>query len=137
MSLRLTSRQMTAHLDDDTAFAQWYVEQFMKAQLPQFYWAVSPEGREEMVVNGRRYARSFGILDAPSAMHFVTLMWVIAPNFFVQPGFAEIAANTALSGPEKIDAFYAVPDKAAAHAIENPDERYWYPATVGLEERLT
>lgn len=136
MTLKISGAQMAAPLQTDAAFAAWYVENFMKTHLPRHYWGLRPESRREMTVNGRRYARHFGIADIPSQMGFVTLMWQIGANFFTHPGFHEIAADTRLSGPEKIDAFYEVPEAQAVHAITNPDDRYWYPEMIGLEAKL-
>lgn len=136
MRLTLSHDQMVAHVRRDADFAHWYAENFMKTHLPQFYWSVSPEGRNEMVINGRRYAQYFGIADIPSQMHFVTLMWTIGANFFVFDAFRKIAVDRDLSGPQKIDAFYAVDPDLACDALMNPDDRYWYPEMVGLEDTL-
>lgn len=127
MVLKFTGSQMYGMLSDDDDFAEWYVEEFMRKHLQKFYYAVSDEGKREMTINGRNYARSFGFGDPVSQAQFVTLMWQVGPNFFQFPGFREIARNAALAGAEKIDAFYAVPEEQAVEAIMNPDERYWYP----------
>ena len=86
-------------------------------------------------MNGRRYARHFRIEDVPSQMHFITLMWTVGANFFTFPGFAEVASS-GLDGPAKIDAFYAVDRDRAVAAVMQPDDRYWYPEMVGLEDQL-
>ena len=134
--MRLTSDQMRAPLRDDDAFARWYVENVMKVHAPEHYFAVSPEGRLEMTVNGRAHAARFGIADIESQMHFITLMWKLGAGFFRHPGFREVAEDPALDGPAKISAFYEVPRERAIDAITQPDDRWWYPQTIPPAERL-
>lgn len=129
--LTLNLSQRSAPLNDDRAFARAYVEEVMKTHLPQDYWSLSPEGRMEMTMNGRRYARHFGIRDVPSQMMFITLMWEVGANFFMFSGFKEIAVSAA-EGPAKIDAFFEVESDLAAEAIMNADPRYWYPEMAGI-----
>ena len=125
--MRFTANQMAGPLHADDAFVDWYVENILKVQVPEHYFVLSPEGRREMTLNGRRYAERFGIRDIPSQMHFITLMWKLGAGFFTHPGFAEVAGDSSLEGPEKIDAFYKVPKEQAIDAITAPDDRYWYP----------
>lgn len=131
MKPTFSTNQMMAALADDKDFAEWFVEDVMKKHIPAPYYAVSPEGLREMTINGRGYARRYGITDMPSQAHFVILMWKISANFFLQPGFHEVAVTLGLPGPQKIDAFYAVSKDEAVHAIMHPDERYWYPEMAG------
>ena len=128
--LSISRSQIDAPLDGDESFAQSYIDGFMRTHLPGFYWSLSPESRFEMVIQGRHYARSFGIADRHSQMMFITMMWQIGPNFFVFPGFAEVAQVQGLSGPQKIDGFYAVPKPQAIAAIHGADDRWWYPQTL-------
>ena len=130
MVIKFKKEQMTAWVDNDEAFADWYVDDFMLKNLPDFYYSVSAQGKREMTINGRAYARQFGFADGESQAHFVTFMWAIGANFFTHPGFSEIANDKDLSGSEKVDRFYAVPKDKAVHAIMNPDDRYWYPEMV-------
>lgn len=134
MVIKFTKKQMTAWADNDEAFADWYVDDFMRKNLPNFYYSVSNQGKREMTINGRTYARQLGFTDGESQAHFVTFMWAIGANFFAHPGFSEIAYNKDLTGSEKIDLFYKVPKEAAVHAIMNPDDRYWYPEMVKAAE---
>ena len=90
-----------------------------------------------MTINGRNYARQLGFDDSESQAHFITFMWTIGANFFVQPGFWEIAKDEKLSGPEKIEKFYGVPKQKAVHAIMNPDDRYWYPEMLAKDQETT
>lgn len=130
MIMKFQDHQMMAMLREDEDFAEWYVESFMRKHLQNYYYEISDVGKREMVINGRNYARGFGIEDEQSQAMFVTLMWQVAANFFEFPGFAEVARDRTLTGPEKIDGFYAVPEEQAVAAIMNPDERYWYPEMV-------
>jgi len=119
--------QMKGPLAQDDAFAEWFVEDVMKQHIPAPYFAVSAEGLREMTINGREYARRCGIADFESQAHFVILMWKIGANFWLQPGFHAVATHAEMKGPQKIEAFYAMPQDQAVHAIMHPDDRYWYP----------
>jgi hypothetical protein len=127
----ISTDQKLGPLSRDDAFAEWFVEDVMRQHIPDPYYAVSPEGLRDMTINGRNYARQCGIADFESQAHFVILMWKISANFWLQPGFREVAMHPMMTGPDKIEAFYAVPQDQAVHAIMNPDERYWYPEMVG------
>ena len=132
MSERIKRSQMMAPLQADAAFAEWYVEEFMKVHVPEYYFdeVLSDEGKREMTIQGRTYAKQFGIKDTPSQMHFVTLMWKIGANFFTHDGFLQVAQDPTLDGPAKISAFYGMPREQAIHAVMNPDDRYWYPDQI-------
>lgn len=130
MVLKFTDTQMYGMLSEDGDFAEWYVEEFMRKHLQYYYYEISDEGKREMTINGRNYARSFGFADPVSQAQFVTLMWQVGPNFFEFPGFREAACNASLTASEKIAAFYEVPEEQAVNAIRNPDDRYWYPHMV-------
>ncbi len=123
--------QMLGPMAHDDEFAEWFVEDIMKRHIPDPYFAVSAEGLREMTVNGRVYARKCGIADTASQAHFLILMWKIGANFWLQPGFREVAMNPTIDGPTKITRFYEVPEDQAVHAIMHPDDRYWYPEMVG------
>ena len=127
MPIKFAKKQMMTHVDHDEDFADWYVDEFMRKNLPDPYYSISAAGKREMALNGRTYARNLGFVDNESQAHFITFMWKIGANFFLHPGFSEIVNDRNLSGPEKIDCFYAVPKDKAVHAIMNPDDRYWYP----------
>jgi hypothetical protein len=99
----------------------------MPAHVPEFAYAISEEGKREMVLQGRRYAERFGIRDVPSQYHFITLMWKVGPNFFEFPGFRETLMDPKLTGPEKINRLYETPGEQAVEAIMRADDRYWYP----------
>lgn len=123
---------MQAPLRRDEDFAEWYVEDFMSTHLVQLYHSISAQGKREMVINGRKWARVYGFTDAEAQCHFVTFMWKIGAGFFLAPGFADIAAQTGQPDMARIDAFYNLPPEVAIGAIQNPDDRYWYPVENGL-----
>lgn len=130
--MRITRKQKQAFVTSDAEFARWYVDAVMKPQLPQFHLAISEQGKLEMVTNGRIWARLHGFSDATAQAHFITLMWKIGPGFFVFPGFAEIARDTAADDQARVQAFYDVDPELAAQAILQPDDRYWYPFENGI-----
>lgn len=134
MLLRLSTEQMCATMSEDNPFVEWYVTQFMPAHVAEFAYAISEEGKREMVLQGRRYAARFGIRDVPSQYHFITLMWKVGPNFFEFPGFREPLMDPKLTGPEKINLLYETPDEQAVEAIIRADDRYWYPYMLTVRE---
>jgi hypothetical protein len=127
MALVISKNQRMAGVTDDTDFAEWYVEEFMKVHVSDMYYQLSHDGKREMVLNGRRYAIERGFLDPESQAHFITFMWKVGANFFLQPGFREVAEDEDMTPEAKVDAFYNMDQDQAVHAIMNPDERYWYP----------
>lgn len=127
MPLRIGKEQLYSTLAEDEAFAEWYVTEFMPAHIPEFAYAISEEGKREMVTQGRRYAEQFGIRDTPSQYHFITLMWKVGPNFFEFPGFRETLRNPTLTEHEKIARLYETSTEQAVEAIMMADDRYWYP----------
>jgi hypothetical protein len=131
MLMKFDDRQMLASIEDDADFAEWYVEDFMRHHLQNYYFEISDSGKREMTLQGREYARSFGFSDPRAQAHFVTLMWQIGPNFFTFPGFRDVVRDPRLTDLEKVDAIYKVPKEQAVLAIMNPDDRYWYPYMLG------
>ncbi|WP_308917989.1 hypothetical protein [Jannaschia sp. LMIT008] len=129
--LRITRKQQQAHLARDDAFAEWYVEDFMQFNLPRFYHALSAQGKREMTINGRHWARLHGFEDAEAQGHFITLMWEVGADFFRHEGFRQIAERDG-DDMARIDAFYEIDPDTAATAIQNADDRYWYPVENGL-----
>ncbi|EJN05779.1 hypothetical protein [Phyllobacterium sp. YR531] len=135
MIMKFTRQQTMAHVRDDTDFAEWYVEDFMKNNLATFYYEVSDSGKREMTINGRHYAKGFGLLDSQHQAHFITLMWQMGPNFFSFPAFRTILTNSKLGEAEKFDRIYQIPPEEAAVAIENGDDNWWWPEMVPIEQR--
>jgi len=110
MPLGFANEQMIAWVENDEAFAEWYVDDLMRKDLPDFHYSVSAQGKREMTLNGRAYARQLGFADGESQAHFVTFMWTIgAIFFFTHPGFSEIANDRNLSGSEKLIVFMRFP----------------------------
>lgn len=132
MPVKFSKSQMEAWFNDDQDFADWYVESFMARFLPAQFHSVSAQGKREMVVNGRQWAKRCGFTSSEAQAHFITLMWKVGADFFRHPGFAQIANKRAKNDMTRIDAFYAVKPDFAADAIQNSDDRYWYPAEHGL-----
>lgn len=124
-----------AYVGSDARFVDWYVEDFMKSHLPQFYFSVSDTGKREMVLNGRTYAREFGLNDPEAQAHFITLMWEIGPNFYTFPGFSDVLSRSDLAEMDKIDCLFdgTVTEDQAVKAIMNPDDRYWYRENIDME----
>lgn len=130
--MRITRKQKQSIVASDAAFSEWYVDSVMKSELPQFFYAISAQGKLEMVTNGRTWARLHGFEDAEAQAHFITLMWKIGPNFFLFQGFAQIAQDTGGDDMTRAQAFYQVDPALAKRAIMNPDDRYWYPRENGI-----
>lgn len=129
MTMRLTRRQFRdGYVGQDDKFAEWFVEEIMKDLLPEYYLNISHEGKREMVINGRRYAREFGLKDPEAQAHFIRLMWMIGANFYTFPGFRDVLARDDLQDMERIDSFFdgTVSEQEAVQAIMKADESYWF-----------
>ncbi len=119
---------MGVHLRRDDDFADWYVEEFMKGFLPQYYFNVSDDGKRRMVINGRHYAMDHGLTANEAQAHFITLMWEIGANFDLQPGFRDVLARRDLANMDKINHLFdgGVTEEQAVFAVMHNDERYWH-----------
>lgn len=129
--LKIRQDQIYEMMDDDAALTHWYLNVFMPEHLPTFYYSpIHEESRREMVLQGKKYAATFGLHKFPSIVHFVTMMFNIGPNFFLFPGFREALTSRASSEEELIDRMYAVSHYDAERAIRGADDRYWWPETI-------
>ncbi|MBL8481443.1 MAG: hypothetical protein JNJ60_04560 [Rhodocyclaceae bacterium] len=136
MTLWITQEQMEARIATEDGFVTWFSEQFMQANLAEFYAAFPAEKRMAAARRARRTALHFGFFDAPSQAHFVALMWRVGANFFMFPGFREIALDRQASGPSRIDRFYTevTPDQAA-DAILKADDRLLFMGPFDDDQR--
>ena len=125
--LRMTEDQMLGAPMADEDFLDWYVEDFMRGELADFYISNGPTVCRTFTANGRLYARHFGIARPDLQAQFITLMWVLAPNFWEDPGFATILSDPGLDEASKIEAIHSVPNAVAERAMANSDSEAWYP----------
>lgn len=130
--LRISKDQLEELRQDDAIFTKWYIDTIMKNYFPQYYFSVSDEGKREMVLNGRRYAREHGLETAEAQGHFLGLMWDIGANFYLFPGFRDVLKRTDLEGMEKINLLFdgGVTDAHSRAAINGSDDSYWYREDV-------
>lgn len=121
--LQLSAEQMATRIKTEAGFALWFAEQFMPVHLVEFHAAFLREKRLAAAVRARRTALHFGFSDPPSQAHFAILMWRVAANFFLFPGFREIVAQRCTDGPSRIDRLYnQVTPEQAADAILHGDD---------------
>lgn len=121
--MKLTREQLDSRIATEDGFVRWFADQFMPEQLPEFHAEFTREKLHAAARRARRTAVHFGFADPPSQAHFAALMWRVAANFFVFPGFREIANDTGRSGPSRIARFYdeVTPDQAADAILEGDD----------------
>jgi len=129
---RVSENQLEDMRRDDGVFAEWYIEKIMKNYLPQYYFSVSDEGKTEMVLNGRRFAREHGLNTAEAQGHFLSLMWDIGANFYLFPGFRDVLKRSDIEEMEKINLLFegGVTDTQSRAAISGSDDSYWYREDV-------
>lgn len=134
MVLRITEEQMRAFGSNDADFADWFVNDYMRTEMPE-YLDIRAGNLKKMVLNGRRYAEGFGLDDVEAQVHFVTLMFKVGPDFFRFDGFAEILSQTERPPLERIEAIYNdVTSQQAEEALRKSDSRYWYPELVDFKD---
>lgn len=121
--LQLSPEQMASRIETEAGFALWFAEQFMPVHLVEFHAAFPREKRLSAAVRARRTALHFGFSDPPSQAHFAILMWRVAANFFLFPGFREIVAQKYTDGPSRIDRLYnqVTPEQAADAILQGDD----------------
>ena len=121
--LQMSPEQMASRINTEAGFALWFAEQFMPEHLVEFHAAFPREKRLAAAVRARRTALHFAFTDPPSQAHFAILMWRVAANFFLFPGFREIVAETDTDGPSRIDRLYqqVTPDQAADAILKGDD----------------
>lgn len=131
--LQLRREQLEAIQQDDTIFVEWYVEDIMKQFFAHLYFSLTAAGKREMVLNGRRWARAYGLSTAEAQGHFISLMWDIGPNFHQFPGFRDILERTNIVEMEKIDLIYSdnITHAQSQAALQGADDSYWYLGPSG------
>ena len=125
--MKMTDEQALGAPMSDEAFLDWYVEDFMRTELDAFYIDLGPRLCRTFTATGRLYAAHFGLRRPDLQTQFITLMWVLAPNFWEVPEFRAFLENDALSEGDKIDALHEASDEAAAAAMAGADSEAWYP----------
>ena len=126
--LRIRPQQQFLRILTEDGFVAWYVTEFMPDNLPQFHEALPEERLAAMVRAGHRTALGQGLSEPDAIAHFVTLMWLVGPNFRDFPGFREVLARTDLSDRQRIQALYQVDSDLAATAIVHADDGAWWRA---------
>jgi len=124
--LKMRLSQMLMHIMSEEGFVDWYVNKFMPDNLPEFHQNLSTTSLEDMVRSGRKIAIAHGFSEPDSIFHFVTLMWIVGPNFMDFAGFKEALEHKDLSDAQCIDALYSVDRELAAEAIVNADDTAWW-----------
>lgn len=136
--LKISQAQLDARIATESGFTQWFVDQFMPEELPEFHAEFTRDKLLATARRARRTAIDLGFDDPPSQAHFVALMWRLGANFFQFPGFQEIARDTATAGPVRVDRFYTqvTPDQAA-DAILNSDDTLLFISPLDDDEDVT
>ncbi|SFA52398.1 hypothetical protein SAMN04487972_109107 [Paracoccus halophilus] len=139
MVIKFTKEQMNSAPMPPREFAKWYVSEIMTTEFPHFVRDLYPHICEQQTRNGLLYARHFGIMRPDLQAQFMTIMWALGPNFFEVEEFGEILSDTSMTEDAKIDALYAVSDRAGGMAAQRANDLYWYPWRIknnilGLKE---
>lgn len=81
----------------------------------------------EMVQNGLLRARRYGLTWESNLTAFVSLMFVIAPNFDEQPAIHRVLTRADLPPDERFGRMERVRDRHWRDAQHRYDERAWFP----------
>ncbi len=130
----LRKEHMMMRISQEQGFIDWYVNDFMPEHLAIFHESFNKEDLYRMVRNGRKDAIACGFDDPSSQVHFVTFMWKLGANFYQIRGFKEIVNTTEQSAPERIERLYnEISDAQRDYAIDNTNDRYWFPETMNRD----
>lgn len=124
--LKMRPLHMLMRIVSEKGFVDWYVNDFMPDHLAEFHQALSTTSLEDMVRSGRKTAIAYGFSEPDSIFHFVTLMWIVGPNFMDFAGFKEALARKDIDDAGRIDALYSVDRELAAEAMVKADDTAWW-----------
>lgn len=129
-SLRMCDSFKAGISMDPESFSDWYFTNVIKIKLPEFEQDLGERCCKTLTRNGILYAVHFGINRADLQAEFVTLMWKLAPNFFMTQEFSEILNSTTLNQEQKIEAICSLPEEVYKAASANDELDYWYPELI-------
>jgi hypothetical protein len=130
MPFTMTRTQMQGPPLSDVAFAEWFVDVIMPDMHPIPRRELTRVECLRKVKSARRYLKHFGFETTSHQGQVMSLMWMLAPNFFMFRPFSDILADPTLTPAQKVDALWAVDDAAMQLAEDRCDDRYWYPRFV-------
>ncbi len=90
--------------------------------------ALPEEQLRALVRGGLARARAYGLQSAANGYAFVTLMFVVAPNFDVQPNIQKVLKDPALWDEYRIDwLWYRTKESDWEEAVKSYDPKAWQP----------
>ncbi len=133
------AREMTERLRDPHNFASWFVASVMQEHHKHFVADLGVEACEEQTRTGLLYALHFGFTIPENQALFLTLTWDIGPNFYEEPEYAAVLANTQLSECDRAHELFEVSPQATENALKRADYMYFFPWDIpdnilGLDE---
>lgn len=130
MPITFDDQQMHANLADDHDFLEWYVETFVREQMPWTYDLMGAASLKEMCLWGRRYAEHFGIHHPPNQGMFIAAMLDYGPDFFMFEPMASVARDDTLDEEIKVDRLFNLADRHRSEFSEKSDQSFWHPQYV-------
>ena len=111
-------------------FAEWFVDEIMPEMHPIPRRELTRVSCLRMTKSAHAYLVHFGFERTSHKGQVMSLMWMLAPNFFAFRPFSDILADPNLTPGQKVDALWAVDDAAMQRAENGCDDRAWYPRLV-------
>ncbi|KGJ01600.1 hypothetical protein SAMN04487972_1635 [Paracoccus halophilus] len=130
MVIKFTKEQMNSAPMPDVEFAEWYVDEILRTEFPNSFRELGRVSCMRKTKSARRYLPHFGITRPDLQGQIMTVMWALGPNFFEHPAFNKILTDKHLTQDEKVDQVYKVSDEDGGQALDQADDRYWYPRLV-------
>ena len=130
MVIKFNDQQLYANLSDDHDFSEWYVETFIREQMPWTYDLMGSAALKELVPTGRRYAEHFGINHPPNQGMFIAAMLDYGANFFTFEPMATVAQDVTLDEEVKADTLFKLAEKHRFEFEDKVEESFWHPQYV-------
>lgn len=127
--MKLSKEQEDHYLQQDEEKFVGLVVEHLQEESPELIANLVDDSLREMIANGLKKARSYGINTDAQLIGFVSIMFEIAPNFDEQPDIHKILSSDKIPANDKFELIFgdAVSEEAWAEAENNYDEEAWFP----------
>lgn len=130
MAIEFDDNQMHANLKDDPDFAEWYVETFLREEMPWTYDLLGAPDLKRMAIVGRRYAEHFGIVSPPHQGMFIAAMLDFGPDFFMYEPMASVARKKGLDEEMRAETLFKLAERHRFEFLDQSNITFWRPEAI-------